>query len=273
MCARSHDERESWIPGPVQGVISGLPVTRPVPLLRWQAQSVRNPKFHRFLPSTLDLLFIGAPMNEPESLPPPSPPAARKSRHLLFKLLGLAVVGFGLPYALDAVFTPWAFFMGGHFHLNPKWSGWGRMHSEGSGDYIIYITISPSFGRGQSFTDIAGKGALCTQRGANYRLSVAGSFQEGSGAHLQGRTVTLYPHNYNRKATGHNDPSLELRGRWNEPDLVLEDEGSVNKAFDADGGLAKKNRANSGINERVSLTLHEGSRTEFDAACADLKRK
>jgi hypothetical protein len=85
--------------------------------------------------------------------------------------------------------------------------------------------------------------------------------------------VTLYPHNYNPKVTGHNDPSLKFRGRWNEPDLVLEDEGSINKAFDADGELAKKNQVHSGINERVSLILHEGSRTEFDAACAALKSK
>jgi len=192
---------------------------------------------------------------------------------LLLKLLALAVLGFGLRYAIDAVLAPWAFFMGGHFHLNPKWSGWGRMHSDTSGDYAIYITISPSFGRGRSFTDIAGKGALCTQRGGNYRLSVAGSFQEGSGADPQGRTVTLYPHNYNPKLTGQNDPSLEFLGRWSEHDLVLDDEGSVNKAFDADGGLARKNQSNSGIKERVSLILHEGSRTDFDAACAAFKSK
>ena len=212
-------------------------------------------------------------MNQPESLPPPSPPAARKSRHLLLKLLALAVLAFGLPYVMDALLAPWAFFMGGHFHLNPKWSGWGRMHSNTSGDYAIYISISPSFGRGRSLTDIAGKGVLCTQRGGNYSLSVAGSFQEGSAANLQGRTVTLYPHNYNPKATGHNDPSLEFRGRWNEPDLVLDDEGSLNTAFDADGRVAKKNQARSGINERVSLTLHEGSRADFNAACAALKGK
>jgi hypothetical protein len=206
--------------------------------------------------------------------PPRAPlPAPRKGRGLLLKLAALAVLAFGLPFALNAVFAPWAFFMGGHFHLNPKWAGWGRMHSNTSGDYAIYITISPSFGRGQSYTDITGKGALCTQRGDNYRLSMAGSFEKGSGADLQGRTAIIYPHNYNPKLTGHNDPSLEFRGRWNNPDLVLDDQGSVNQAFDPDGGLAKKNHAHSGIHERVSLTLHEGSRSDFDAACASLKKK
>ncbi len=118
----------------------------------------------------------------------------RNTRHLLLPLVALAALAFGLPFAMDAVFAPWAFFMGGHFHLNPKWAGWGRMHSNTSGDYAIYITISPWFGRGHSFTDISGKGALCTQRGENYRLSMAGSFEESSGVDLQGRTVTIYPH-------------------------------------------------------------------------------
>lgn len=212
-------------------------------------------------------------MKQPENLPSTPLPAPRKGRNLLLKLAALAVVAFGLPFALDAVFAPWAYFMGGHFHLNPKWAGWGRMHSNISGDYAIYITIAPSFGRGQSFTDIAGKGALCTQRGDNYRLSMAGSFEEGSGVDLQGRTATIYPHNYIRKNMGHYDPSLEFRGKWNNPDLVLDDQGSINQAFDPDGGLAKKNHARSDKQERVSLTLHEGSRSDFDAACAALKGK
>ena len=199
--------------------------------------------------------------------------APRQGRNLLLKLAALAVLAFGLRFALNAVFAPWAFFMGGHFHLNPKWAGWGRMHSNTSGDYAIYITISPSFGRGQSYTDITGKGALCTQRGDSYRLSMAGSFERGSGADLQGRSATLYPHNYDRKHTGHNDPSLEFRGKWNNPDLVLDDQGSLNRAFDPDGVLAKKNRVRSDVQEVVPLTLHEGSRSDFDAACAALHRK
>jgi hypothetical protein len=209
----------------------------------------------------------------PENLPPTPIPAQRKGINPLLKVAALAVVAFGFPFALDAVFTPWAYFMGGHFHLNPKWAGWGRMHSNTSGDYAIYITISPSFGRGRSFTDITGKGALCTQRGDNYRLSMAGSFGEGSGVDLQGRTVTIYPHNYIRKNMGHYAPSMEFRGKWNNPDLVLDDQGSINQAFGPDGGLAKKKNAPSGVQEIVQLTLHEGSRSDFDAACAALKAK
>lgn len=212
-------------------------------------------------------------MEPPEKLTPTAIDAPRPGRNLLLKLAALAVLAFGLPFALYAVFAPWAFFMGGHFHLNPKWAGWGRMHSKTSGDYAIYITISPSFGRGHSYTDITGKGALCTQRGDFYRLSMAGSFEEGSGADLQGRTATIYPHNYNPKHTGHNDPSLEFRGKWNNPDLLLDDQGSIDRAFDSDGSLAKTNQVHSDKQERVLLTLHEGSRSDFDTACAALQKR
>lgn len=212
-------------------------------------------------------------MRQPENPAPTQLPPPRHGPNLLLKLAAIAVLAFGLPFALDAIFTPWAFFMGGHFHLSPKWAGWGYMHSNTSGNYAIYITISPWFGRGHSLTDVTGKGSLCTQRGDIYPLSMAGSFEEGWGVDLQGRTAMIYPHNYNRKFTGHNDPSLEFRGRWNNPDLVLDDQGSINQAFDPDGRLAKKIHSRSDKQEKVSLTLHEGSRSEFGAACAALQRK
>jgi hypothetical protein len=210
-------------------------------------------------------------MKQSETLAPTPSDAPPQGRNLLLKVAALAVLAFGLPFALDAVLAPWAFFMGGHFHLNPKWAGWGRMHSNTSGDYAIYMTISPWFGRGHSLTDISGKGALCTQRGDIYRLSMAGSFGEGRGIDLQGRTATIYPHNYIPRHTGHYDPSLEFRGKWNNSDLVLDDQGSINRAFDPDGGLAKKNQPRSDKQESVALTLHEGSRSEFDAACRALR--
>jgi hypothetical protein len=221
---------------------------------------------------TLAVTIEGA-MKQPEHPSRTPSPVPRKRRNLLLKLAALALLAFGLPFLLDVVLAPWAFFMGGHFHLNPKWAGWGRMHSNSSSDYAIYITISPSLGRGHSFTDISGKGALCTPRGDNYRHTMAGSFEPGSGVDLQGRTATICPHNYDRKHTGHNDPSLEFRGRWNNPDLVLDDQGSVNQAFGPDGRLAQKKHARSDIQERVSLSLHEGSRSDFDAVCAALKGK
>lgn len=183
---------------------------------------------------------------------------------LVFAVPGLLLLG------LDAVFTPWAFYMGGHFHINPKWTGWGRMHSNIAGDYVIYLSISPYFGRGRSLTDITGKGAICTQRGDNYPLNVGGSFQSHPGIDLQGKTAVIYAHNYSKS---HYEPSLEFRGKWNNPDLVLDDQGSLSRAFDPGGVLAKNAHTRPDTHEVVPLKLHEGSRSDFDAACAALKTK
>ena len=69
-------------------------------------------------------------MEQTPDTPPTIPSVQSKSaRGAVARLLiFLALVGVFF-LAIDAVFTPWAFFMGGHFHLSHKWTGWGRMHS------------------------------------------------------------------------------------------------------------------------------------------------
>ena len=157
--------------------------------------------------------------NSPADIPSVQGISTRGALVRLLIFLALAGVFF---LALDAVFTPWAFFMGGHFHVNPKWTGWGRMHSNIAGDYVIYMSIKPYFGSGRSLTDITGRGALCTRRGDNYTLDIGGSFQAHSGIDLQGKTAVIYAHNYSRYGSQYS-PSLEFRGKWNNPDLVLDE--------------------------------------------------
>ena len=55
-------------------------------------------------------------------------------------LLVLAPV---LVLAIAAVFTPWAFYLGGNFHILPQWQGWGRTHSP-AGDYVVYVPAPAS---------------------------------------------------------------------------------------------------------------------------------
>jgi len=211
-------------------------------------------------------------MEELPDAPPAVPSVQSKStRGALARLLIFLALAGIFFLAIDAVFTPWAFFMGGHFHLNHKWTGWGRMHSNIVGDYVIYMSISPYFGRGRSLTDITGRGALCTQRGDNYTLDVGGSFQEHPGIDLQGKTAVIYAHNYSQYGSQY-DPSLEFRGKWNNPDLVLDDHGSLTQAFDSGAVLAKHSNMRP-VREVVPLTLHEGSRSDFDAACAAMQKK
>lgn len=169
-------------------------------------------------------------------------PAPRRARHgWVVQVLGVLALGVVLLLASNAIFTPWSFYMGGHFHLYPQWSGWGRMHSNLAGDYILYVQLSPtSGGRGtyRAVPHIRGQGFLCTPRGERYRLRVGGDFGKASGTDLQGKSAYLYMNNYTVFTSG-TAPSLEFRGKWNNPDLVLDDHGSINRAFDPDGVLAR----------------------------------
>ena len=77
---------------------------------------------------------------------------------VLSLLLGVAAI-----FAIDAVFAPWSYFMGGNFHLIPMWQGWGRIHAP-AGDYVLFVTMSPRTGS-RGIAHVAGTGVLCTPRG------------------------------------------------------------------------------------------------------------
>jgi hypothetical protein len=85
-------------------------------------------------------------------------------------------------------------------------------------------------------------------------------------------TARLYMNNYST-FSGSTAPSLEFHGRWNNPDLVLDDHGSITRAFDPGGVLVTNKHMRPYMQEVVPLTLHEGSRADFDAACAAIKSK
>src|SRR5205814_775313 len=63
------------------------------------------------------------------------------------KLIGILVlaVAFGtlLMFAIDAVFNPWAYYMGGSFHPIPMWRGWGKLQAPSGRVYVLFVTISP----------------------------------------------------------------------------------------------------------------------------------
>ena len=218
-------------------------------------------------------------MERPPIPAPPVPPAPRftprKSRPgCLVQVLAALALGVVLILAINAVFAPWSFYMGGHFHIIPNWTGWGRMHSNLAGDYILYVNISPTSGgrTGRAVPHISGQGYLCTPRGEQYKLRVGGDFEKASGTDLQGKKAYIYAHTYSTFSSS-TAPSLEFHGKWNNPDLVLDDHGSITRAFDPGGVLVTNHHMRPYIQEVVPLTLHEGSYADFKAACAALKAK
>ena len=68
-----------------------------------------------------------------------------------------------LVIASISILAPWAFYLGGKFHILPYWQGWGKAHAK-SGDYLLYVQIEPtSRGSGMHLeTNLTGTAYVCT---------------------------------------------------------------------------------------------------------------
>jgi hypothetical protein len=205
-------------------------------------------------------------------------PVPRKSRlgcltQLVLLALLCGVVGIGVV----VVTAPWGFFMGGRFHLIPQWQGLGRLHSNSAGgDYVLYIFFSPKSGKGLGLTHVSGNGWLCTPRGEKFFLSVGGDFEKDIKTDTNGKTASFYMSNRSvaSQFSGNTRPSLELRGKWINPDLVMDDHGSIARNFEPDGKLyAGHSPGRPYMAEVSAVTLHEGSKSEFESACAAVKTR
>ena len=202
----------------------------------------------------------------------------RKSRlGCLTQLVLAAILAVGVFIGVVAITAPWGFFMGGRFHLIPQWQGWGRLHSNtAGGDYVLYIFFSPKSGKGLGTTHVSGNGLLCTPRGETFYLSVGGDFEKNIKTDTNGKTANFYMSNRSlgSQFSGNTKPSLELRGKWVNPDLVMDDHGSIARNFEPDGKLyTGHSPGRPYMAEVVAVTLHEGSKSEFESACAAVKTR
>jgi hypothetical protein len=81
-------------------------------------------------------------------------------------ILGLGAI---LVIAMTGLFYPWAFYLGGRFHILPYWQGWGKLHAK-SGDYVLFVQFEPT-PRGSKMyleTNLTGIAYVCTPRGENF---------------------------------------------------------------------------------------------------------
>jgi hypothetical protein len=191
----------------------------------------------------------------------------------LGKLIVLLVLGAIVYLALIAVFEPWAFFLGGSFHINPQWQGWGRMHSKTSGDYVLFVRFEPRFGGNRSMvyagSSLTGVGYLCTPRGERFRMKLSGGMRAHLHNSTDGEAVNLSM--YNQPVLhflSDNRPSINVRGRWHNPNLVMDDHGSIWNAFQPDGRVYLGHESNRPYSsEIIPITLAPGSYSDFEAAC------
>ncbi|HKD81443.1 MAG TPA: hypothetical protein VKH81_17240 [Candidatus Angelobacter sp.] len=192
---------------------------------------------------------------------------------LVLTLVIVGVVMAGATY----LFSPWAYYMGGRFHWFPSWQGVGRLHSNsGGGDYAVYVYFYPRLRRYSGLRHVAGNAVLCTPRGERFTLTLGGDFGKADGRDLNGKSARFYM--FNRTAAhilsgGSARPELKLRGRWNNPDLVLDDDSSIQRNFDHNANLYPDGKNRPYLGEVSTVTLREGSKSDFEAACAAIKSR
>jgi hypothetical protein len=185
-------------------------------------------------------------------------------------LFGLLVV-----LAVYVIVAPWGFYLGGTFHPFAYWQGWGTIH-EPEGDYIVLMRIFPRARGSRAYLSgpsVQGSGAVCSPHGEVYGyLRLTGGFVNRLiGVHTDGEPITVsLKERLNFLGTNSRTRlSIEFRGNWHNPDLVMDERGSIRSAFNPDGTMYTgdpSKRPNHG--PLIAVTIHEGSRSDFDAACA-----
>jgi hypothetical protein len=197
----------------------------------------------------------------------------------------LALLGTGIVLlALNAIFYPWAFHIGGRLHLLPWCQGWGKIRSASGRDYGLFIDFHPAQMSGASSPYGGGVpairrwGTLCTPRGDRYSLWLGGGMDKHMGSSTEGKHTNLY---LNRQpcysgfvGSWDERPRLEFQGVWHNPYLVMDDQGTLDRDFDAEGTLrSDADSARLKGTRSAQLVLREGSPSEFERACREIQAR
>lgn len=211
------------------------------------------------------------------SLRPPTRKARTGCLGCLFQVGLVLLLGVVLSTALVGVFYPWAFYLGGKFHIIPYWQGVGRAHAK-SGDYLVWVQFEPTpRGSGMYLTsNLTGNAYVCTPRGERIPMHLGGSMRKNLNLSTDGEKISLYMNYwplFYGQFVGDRRPSLEFRGKWQNPNIVMDDHGSIGRAFEPDGTVYRGHGGNRPyMDEVVPITFVEGPRSELDKACGELRR-
>lgn len=210
-------------------------------------------------------------MNIPQKTP-------RKPLFARFGCLGQLLIIFVLSVAgyvaITGVFAPWAFYLGGKFHITPYWQGMGRLHAK-SGDYLWFLRIEPTSKGSKMYleTNLGGDSYICTPRGESIRLKMGGGMRKHLNLSTDGEAIHLYMDAWpwNAQFLTDRSPNLELRGHWQNPNLVMDDKGTVAKAFLPDGSVSHDHKRTYSP-EVLPIMFVEGSYSDYSAACKAMQR-
>jgi hypothetical protein len=195
----------------------------------------------------------------------------------IMQSLGALALGLVVLLAVYGLLAPWGFYLGGNsFHLYPGWNGWGRIHSDSLGDFAVYVRMTPGFRGSRVFphSNLTGNAWLCTPRGELFRMKLTGTMRPHLNANTNGEKIDLGMYNwpaFTGNFTGDHRPSIGFRGQWQNPNLVLDDHGSLSAAFLSDGSVYRGHDPNRlPPKEIVELILQPGSYRDFKSTCSTL---
>ncbi|HLV89352.1 MAG TPA: hypothetical protein VKV39_20370 [Candidatus Sulfotelmatobacter sp.] len=182
--------------------------------------------------------------------------------------------GVVLLLLITAVFAPWGFFLGGKFHVIPYWQGWGTAQTK-SGKYVVYVRFEPRPSGSSVYPapSVRGLAYVCSPRGETFRMHLGGGMRRGIGTNTNGEKISLYAYYYpaffgNFRAD--RKPGIEIRGQWQNPNIVGDDHGSLFRAFLPDGTVDRGQGPVRHVpypGEITPITLIPGSYSDFEAAC------
>lgn len=139
-------------------------------------------------------------------------------------------------YGVAALTSPWAFHIGGRSTPFLFWSGAGTLVTK-SGTYPIYLSFHPSSHFSRLRMDglrptggVTGTGALCTSRGVTQYLRLTGTMYNGWSS-TEGSLLSISLFDPRIINISQRQGYFNLYGRWQGPELVMDDRGGSGKAF------------------------------------------
>ncbi|HXY13983.1 MAG TPA: hypothetical protein VEI26_05745 [Terriglobales bacterium] len=180
----------------------------------------------------------------------------------LASLFAVLVLCVAMVYGAASVTNPWAFHIGGRWTPLLYWSGYGTLATK-NGTYPLYISFFPSAHFSRLHLDslrptggVQGSGWLCSSPGVTQHLKLSGTIYGGwsstVGSVMDFRL--LEPKIFD---VGQRRGFFNLYGRWQGPQLIMDDRGEPGSAF------------RSGLKiEHASVTFAWGPYSDFKVKCA-----
>lgn len=190
------------------------------------------------------------------------------------RLILISTVVGAVVLVVQWLVAPWAFYLGGRFHPLPMWQGAAHLHSS-SGDYVLYLSLTPASGGRGNYPGLSGSGFLCTPNGERYPMRAYATLRAPVPHDMNGMEmrIDVYRRPWYWSVSGAWDrrPRLTIHGRWQNPDFVGNDGGSLSAAFLPDGRLYDgPTQRQPHARETLPVALHEVPWTTWFPNCGDL---